>query len=113
MRMFFRSSVTGKKIPIEIMAEWVKAHQIKPTNRAARLNNDVDRLTASQHNKNGSWASKNSARILLHTQAQLLIQGVDYTSKNDQKIQGEIYRSKLRGYLVEKINLSNSQHLID
>ena len=46
-----------KRMPVEITAQWVKAHQHKPTSREARPNNVVERLVPTQHSKVGQWAS--------------------------------------------------------
>ena len=39
------------RLPIEITAMWVKAHQLKPKTRKARLNNVADQLDSTQHGK--------------------------------------------------------------
>ena len=101
------------KLPVAVTAAWVKAHQQNPTSREARLNNVADRLAATQHSKTGHLASTHKAHRLPHTYALLRMGDSSFTGKIDRGIQSEIYRPKMRDYIVQKLNLAATQHLVD
>ena len=67
------------RLPIVFTARWVRAHQRKLITRNARLNNMVDQLASSQHEKTGCWASRKAGQCLLNTRARLSLGGTPYT----------------------------------
>ena len=73
----------------------------------------VDRLASTQHGKTGRWASRQVGQCLLNTRARLSLGGAPYTGKIDRSIQAEIYSSQMKEYIVQKINLLQTQHLVD
>ena len=105
--------VIKSTLPIEVCAAWVKSHQTSGKTREARLNNIVDRLAGQQHNKGGKWATSKKSKMLPHTQAQLLINGERYTGPINVRIQHQMYQAKARKYVIDKMNLQRSSHLVD